>query len=195
MRIAFATVNAVLATVLFTFGQNPEMRQNAVDDCIVSLSGFPQDDGLKPVPPYPVELTGVSIEYFASGCYGRCPAFSIIVTKNVVRFQRHSHVRAKGNHQAQLTDQQFEAFLHAWYDGGFYKMRDNYCVVTCRDGTVVTISDIPKSSVKMTTPVFTKKVFDCFTTIDNRPETPKPPQRYFELSRQLKELARAHHWL
>ncbi len=188
-------VHAVSAAVLLSFGQDPQTHQRAVDDCIVALSGFSQDAAETPAPSYPAELTGVSIEYFTSGCYGRCPAFSITVTRNAVWFEGHSNVRVKGKHQAKLSGQQFESLVHAWYDGGFYRMRDNYCEVTCRDGTVVTISDIPKSSIKIATPVFTKKVFECFATIDNRPGTPKPPEQYFELARQIRELAEAQNWL
>ena len=74
-------------------------------------------------------------------------------------------------------------------------MRDNYCDVSCPDGTLIIVTDIPESSIKMTTPDFTKRVYQCFSTVDNRPQTPKPPDAYFDLSRQMRAFAEAQHWL
>lgn len=195
MRIAFAVVNAVSAIVLFTFGQNPETRQNELDECIASLSGFPKESAQVARPLYPDKSADVTLEYIEYGCYGHCPEFTLTISKNVLRFKGRAYVRAKGKHQAKLTGQQFETLLHAWYDGEFYRMRDDYCDIACPDGRQVVVTDIAESSIKLTTPTFTKRVFECFATVNNKPETPKPPPQYFVFSRQLKELARAHHWL
>jgi hypothetical protein len=74
-------------------------------------------------------------------------------------------------------------------------MRDNYCDVKCPDGTVIFVTDIPESSITLTSPNLKKRVYECFTATDNVPETPKPPEQYFQLSRQLRAFAKAQHWL
>lgn len=188
---------AVVLIVLTSFGkQAPDARRDARNECIASLSGFPKDAAPTPNPPsYPIDATGVTLEYFASGCYGTCPAFTLTISHDMARFDGHAYVRAKGKRTAKLNSQQFETFLHAWYDGNFHSMRDSYCDVSCPDGTVIIVTDIPESSITLTTPTFKKRVYECFTTINNQPETPKPPEQYFELSRQLRALAKAKRWL
>jgi hypothetical protein len=196
MRLTPATLSAVSLIFLVTLGQSSnDSRRVAQDECIASLSGFPKDPSMLPKPPYPVEPKDVKLEYFASGCYGKCPAFTLAITKDVARFEGHAFVRAKGKRTSKLSQQQFETFLRAWYDGNFYAMRDNYCDVRCPDGTVTIVTDIPESSVTLITPTFTKRVYECFSTVNNQPQTPKPPEQYFELSRQLRAFAKAQHWL
>jgi Domain of unknown function (DUF6438) len=180
---------------LSSFGQSsPTARQDARKECIASLSGFPADAGLHP-PPYPADLNGITMEYTESGCYGSCPAFTLTIIKEGARFDGHAYVRAKGKHTAKLSGEQFAAFLRAWFDGNFFAMRDDYCSVTCSDGTVIIVTDIAESSLKVTTPTFTKRVFQCFSTVSNQPQTPRPPEQYFELSRQLLSFVKSQHWL
>src|SRR5438128_176624 len=57
-----------------------------------------------------------------------------------------------------LSSQQLETLLHAWYDGSFYAMRDDYCSAPCPDGTVIIVTDIAESSITLTTPDFKKRV-------------------------------------
>jgi hypothetical protein len=196
MRLTPAILGAVFLIVLTNLGQSsPEARRNAQDECIASLSGFPKGASLPPKPTYPVDTTAVTLAYFASGCLGECPAFTLTISKDIARFDGHAFVRAKGKRTAKLSDQQFETFLHAWYDGNFYAMRENYCDIQCPDGTMIVVTDIPESSITLTTPTFTKRVYECFSTVDNHPETPKPPEHYFELSRQLRAFAKVQRWL
>ena len=70
-------------------------------------------------------------------------------------------------------------------------MRDDYCSARCPDGTVIIVTDIAHSSITLTTPTFKKRVYECFSTLNNQPQTPKPPEQYFELSRQLWAFAQA----
>jgi hypothetical protein len=196
MRLTATILGAVSFIFLVNFGQSSaDSRRIAQDECIASLSGFPKDAAVLPKPPYPVDLKGVTIEYFASGCLGECPAFTLTISKDIARFDGQAFVRAKGKRTAKLSQQQFETFLGAWYDGNFYAMRENYCDIKCPDGTMIVVTDIPESSITLTTPTYSKRVYECFTTVDNKPETPKPPEHYFELSRQLRTFAKVHHWL
>jgi hypothetical protein len=133
--------------------------------------------------------------YSATGCLGNCPAFTLTISENVAHFDGHAYVRAKGKRTARLTHREFEGFLHAWYEGNFYAMRDNYCGVTCPDGTQIIVLDNSESSITLTTPTFTKRVFECFLTRDDQPQTPKPPEQYYDLVRQLWAFAKAKHWL
>jgi hypothetical protein len=182
--------------ILASFGpQVPEAHRDVRDACIASLSGFPKDVPASPKPLYPTDATGVSLEYFASGCYGNCPAFTLTISKETAVFEGHAYVRAKGKRTAKLSSQQFETFLHAWYDGNFYAMRDDYCDVQCPDGTVILVTDIARSSIAVTTPTLKKRVYECFSTVNNEPQTPKPPEQYFQLSQRLLAFAKAHHWL
>jgi len=74
-------------------------------------------------------------------------------------------------------------------------MRDDYCFARCPDGTVIIVTDIAESSITLTTPAFKKRVYECFSTVNGQPQTPKPPEQYFQLSRQLWAFAKAQHWL
>lgn len=196
MQLAPATLAAVSLILLTSFGQqSPAPRRQARDECIASLSGFPKDAILSPKPPYPSDANGVTVEYFVSGCLGKCPAFRLTITKDTARFEGYAYVRAKGERTAKLSSQQFETFLHAWYDGNFYAMRDDYCSIHCPDGTTILVTDVAESSITLTTPSLKKCVFECFTTVNDQPETPKPPEQYFQLSRQFIAFAKARHWL
>ena len=172
MRIPLTTLGAVSLIVLSTFGQSSQAPQpDTADECIASLSGFPKETVSSPKPSHPVELGGVTLEYFASGCYGSCPEFTLTIGRSIARFDGRAYVRAKGKHEAKLSQRQFEAFLRAWYDGEFYRMRDSYCDISCPDGTTIIVTDIPESSIKLTSPALTKRVFECFSTVNNHPQT------------------------
>lgn len=141
--------------IFASFGQQgPPTRQETRNACVASLSGFPNDAPATPKPQYPTDTTGVTLEYFASGCYGNCPAFTLTINKETAVFEGRAYVRAKGKRTAKLSSQQFETLLHAWYDGSFYAMRDDYCSPACPDGSVTLVTDIPESSITLTTPVF-----------------------------------------
>lgn len=196
MRIPLATLGAASLIVLSGFGQSSQAPQrNSADECIASLSGFPRETVSSQKPSYPEELGAVTLEYFASGCYGSCPAFTLTINKNNARFKGRAYVRAKGEHQAKVSQQQFETFLRAWYDGDFYRMRDNYCDISCPDGSTIVVTDIPESSIRLISPGFTKRVYECFSTNNDRWDSPKPPDQYFELARQLRNFAKAQNWL
>ena len=196
MRFTAATLGVTSLMTLSSFSQSStSARQDARKECIASLSGFRTDASLHSTPPYPADLNGITLEYIETGCYGSCPAFTLVISKDGARFDGHAYVRAKGKHTAKLSEEQFAAFLRAWYDGNFFAMRDDYCSVTCPDGTVIIVTDIAESSIKVTTPTFTKRVFQCFATTNGQLETPKPPEQYFELGRQLRVFAKSQRWL
>lgn len=185
----------VVIVVSVGWGQVTNDWKAKQHECIDLLSGFPKDASHQSEPQYPADLNGVTLEYFASGCYGRCPAFTLTIRKDTAEFVGHAWVRKKGKHTAKISQQQFEKFLHAWFDGKFFAMRDNYCDVKCPDGTVVIVTDIPESSITVNAGTYRKTVYECFTTIDGKPETPKPPDNYFELSREFLQFAKAQRWL
>ena len=196
MRPVPTTIGAVsLIIVANLTPQSPVVHRDTRDACVASLSGFPKDTLTPAKPQYPTDMTGVTLEYFASGCYGNCPAFTLTIDKETAVFEGRAYVRAKGKRTAKLSSQQFETLLHAWYDGNFYAMRDDYCSVHCPDGTEIIVTDIPESSVTLTTPAFKKRVYQCFFGANGQPQTPKPPEQYFQLSRQLWEFAKARRWL
>ncbi len=196
MRFLPTVIEAVSLFIFANLAQQaPVAHQETQDACIASLSGFPKDTPALPKPQYPTEMTGITIEYFASGCYGKCPAFTLTIAKDIATFDGHAYVRAKGKRTTKLSSQQFETFLRPWYDGNFYAMRDDYCSIHCSDGTVIIVTDIPESSITLTTPAFKKRVFECFSSMNGKPETPHPPEQYFELSRLLRGFAKAQHWL
>ena len=196
MRFVPATINVVCLIVFANLtAQSPASHQDSRDDCVASLSGFPRDAPLAPKPQYPTDMTDVTLEYLASGCYGKCPAFTLTINRKTAVFEGHAYVRAKGKRTAKLTSQQFETLLRSWYDGDFYAMRDDYCSVHCPDGTEWVVTDIPESSITMTTPNFKKRVFECFSTVNGKPQTAKPPEQYFQLSQQLRAFSKAQGWL
>lgn len=196
MGRAPATLGVASLIIFAIFGpQVPDARNDTRDACVALLSGFPRDDAAQPKPLYPTDATGITLDYFASGCYGTCPAFTLTVSKETAVFEGRAFTRAKGKRTAKLSSQQFESFLHAWYDGNFYAMRDDYCSAQCPDGTVIVVTDVARSSVTLTTPTFKKRVYECFFTVNNQPRTPKPPEQYFQLLHQLQRFAKAQHWL
>jgi len=196
MRPVPTTIGAVsLIIVANLTPQSPVVHRDTRDACVASLSGFPKDTPTPAKPQYPTDMTGVTLEYFAYGCYGNCPAFTLTINKETAVFEGRAYVRAKGKRTAKLSSQQFETLLHAWYDGSFYAMRDDYCFARCPDGTVIIVTDIAESSITLTTPAFKKRVYECFSTVNGQPQTPKPPEQYFQLSRQLWAFAKAQHWL
>lgn len=191
-----ATLGVVSLIIFAIFGpQVPDARKDTRDACVALLSGFRNDDAAQPKPMYPTDTTGFTLEYFASGCYGNCPAFTLSIKKGTAVFEGQDYTRAKGKRKAKLSSQQFETFLHAWYDGNFYAMRDDYCFAHCPDGTPILVTDIAGSSITLTTPTFKKRVYECFFTVNNQPLTPKPPEQYFQLLHQLQAFAKAQHWL
>ncbi len=179
------------------YGQSTlDVRQaDEKQECISSLSGFPSEGPLTTPVPYPTTLEGVTIEYFESGCYGTCPAFTLRISKDFADWDGHAYVRAKGKRRAKVTLQQFDTFLRAWFDGKFSAMRDDYCSARCPNGMIITVTDIPESSMTLKTPGLTKRVYQCFATINAKPITPKPPEEYFILAKQLRAFAQSKRWL
>jgi len=184
-----------LITIATLTPQSPVAHRDTRDACVASLSVFSKDTPTPAKPPYPTDMAGVTLEYFASGCYGNCPAFTLTINKETAVFEGRAYVRAKGKRTAKLSSQQFEKLLHAWYAGRFYAMRDDYCSARCPDGTEIIVTDIAESSITLTTPALKKRVYECFSTVNGQPQTPKPPEQYFQLSRQLWAFAKAKHWL
>ena len=196
MKPGSATIVAFSLTFFANLASHSQTaHQDKAAACIASLSGFPKDNPATQKPEYPSDISGVTLEYFASGCYGNCPAFTLTISKGTAVFQGHDHVRAKGKRTAKLTSEQFDRFLRAWYDGSFYAMRDDYCSIHCDDGTVIIVTDVAESSITLTTPKFKKRIYECFSGINGKPQTPEPPKQYFELSRSLLAFAKAQHWL
>jgi hypothetical protein len=97
------------------------------------------------------------------------------MNKNIARFKGRAYVRATGEHQAKVTQQQFETFLRAWCDGDFSRMRDNYCDISCSDGSTI-VTDIPESSIRLISPGFTSVFMSVFplTTTGRKRQTSRP---------------------
>jgi Domain of unknown function (DUF6438) len=196
MRLVIASLAVVLMSFPKTYGQSISgVRHDEKQECISRLSGFSNEPTATASAPYPSNLDGVTIEYFASGCYGSCPAFTLRIGKAYADWDGHNYVRAKGKRRAKVTQQQFDAFLRGWFDGRFYAMREDYCTTRCPNGMVITVTDIPESSIILKTSEFTKRVYECFATINAEPITPKPPEEYFKLAKQLREFAKSKKWL
>jgi len=60
---------------------------------------------------------------------------------------------------------------------------------------MIIVTDIPESSITLNAGTYKKRVYECFTTIDGKPETPKPPEQYFKLSQEFLAFAKAQRWL
>jgi TonB family protein len=165
------------------------------DACITTLSSFAVDPSAAKPPELPDELRDVSVEYTASGCYGRCPAFTLRIDKNKAAWDGHAFVKKKGKSEKKISDREFSEIVRAWLDAKMYAMRDDYCQPTCPDGTSTIITDVQETSVSLKAPSYSKTVLECFTTIDGKPQNPRPPQGYFEFSRRLVEFVKSNHWL
>jgi hypothetical protein len=192
-RIASVGLVAVLTATVS--GQSKPDWQGQHEACIAALSSFAVDPiGTKP-PELPTDLAGVTIEYVSSGCYGNCPAFTLKLEMGKAAWEGHAFVKKKGKAGKQISDRQFVELVHAWLDSKMYAMRDDYCQPVCPDGTSTIITDVQDTSITLRAPSYSKKILECFTTINGKPQTPKPPAQYFQLSRQLVQLAKSNHWL
>jgi len=192
-RIVAVALVAVLTGTISS--QSKPDWQAQREACITALSSFAVDPSVAKPPQLPEDLEGLSIEYVSSGCYGNCPAFTLRVEKNKAAWDGHAFVRKKGKAEKQLSDRQFADIVRAWLDAKMYAMRDDYCEPTCPDGTSTIITDVQDTSITLKAPSYSKKVLECFTTLDGKPQTPKAPEQYFQLSRQLVQLAKSNHWL
>jgi hypothetical protein len=195
MTRILSLVLAVLLTAAIS-GQSKPDWQARRENCILALSSFAVDPAVAKPPEIPDGLEGVKIEYVSSGCYGTCPAFTLQLEKGKATWEGHAFVKKKGKAGKQISEEQFSGIVHAWLDAKVYAMRDDYCQPTCPDGTSTIITDVQETSITLKVPPsYSKTVLECFTTIDRKPQNPKPPEQYFELSRQLVNLAKANHWL
>jgi uncharacterized protein DUF6438 len=186
----------VLALVTATLsGQSKPDWQGRRESCVERLSTFATEASTMKPPQIPDDLDSVALEYSASGCYGRCPAFKMRVEKGRVVWERHAFVKKKGKAERRISPQVLRNLVRAWLDADIYAMRDDYCGPTCPDGTVMVITDVQETSITLQSPSYSKTVLECFTTIDGKPQTPKPPQQYFRLSQQLLQFAKSNRWL
>ena len=192
-RILSAGLLALITATIS--GQSKPDWQTRRESCVATLSSFAVDPAVTKPPELPDDLDGVKIKYFSSGCYGKCPAFALWLEKGKATWEGHAFVRKKGKATKQISDRQFAALLQGWLDAKMYAMRDDYCAPTCPDGSSTIITDVQETSIALESPSYTKKVLECFTTIDGKPQNPKPPEQYFELSRQLLLFAKSNHWL
>src|SRR5580704_17459873 len=176
-------------------GQSKPDGQTRREACVATLSTFVIDPATLNPPRLPDDLSGVAIEYFASGCFGSCPSFTMRVQKDKIEWVGREYVKKKGNAETHISEKEFETWVKAWQSAKMYAMRDDYCEPTCPDGTRTIITDVQDTSISFISPSYSKKVLECFTTIDGKPENPRPPDQYFQFSHQLIELAKSKHWL
>jgi len=196
-----STMQRVSSLMLLAFmavslsGQSKPNRQGQRESCITALSTFAAEPNTFKPPTIPDDLTGVTMEYFASGCYGNCPAFKLRIQKDVALWEGHAYVKAKGKKQRKVSPEQFRVLVQAWLTGSVYAMRDDYCQPPCPDGTVMVITDVQDTSITLKTSGFTKTVSECYTTIDGKAQNPKPPEQYFRVSQELLRFAKSQGWL
>jgi hypothetical protein len=176
-------------------GQSQPKLESARDSCIKTLSSFAADPKTVKAPEIPGDLSGVALEYSASGCFGDCPAFRLRLQKDIATWEGIAYVKAKGKRQRKVSPEQLRALVQSWLNEDLYAMREDYCQPPCPDGSVVIITDTQETSISLKTASFTKKVWECFTTIDGKPENPKPPEQYYRLSRDLVRFAKAQGWM
>jgi hypothetical protein len=176
-------------------GQSKPDRQSRRETCIADLSSFAVDPSTVKPPLLPDDLNGIVINYFESGCFGNCPAFTMRIQKNKVEWDGHAYVRKKGKAEKPISSEEFKTLVQVWLGAKIYAMRDDYCQPTCADGTVIIVTDVQDTALRLDAPGYSKKVSECFTTIDGKPRTPKPPDEYFQFSRQLVAFAKSKHWL
>jgi hypothetical protein len=192
-RLTYVALVVVLTVMLS--GQSKPDWQTRLEACVAALSSFAVDPAATPQPQIPKDLEGVTLQLNSSGCLGNCPSFTLRLEKNRAVWEGRAFVKKKGKAVRQISEETFGKLVRAWLDADMYAMRDDYCGYTCPDGTEAITLDAQETSVTLTTPAYSKKVFECFTTIDGKPQTPKPPEQYFQFSRQLIELAKSSHWL
>lgn len=159
--------------------------------CIATLSSFAVDPSVAKQPRFPDDLDGVSLEYSSSGCYGKCPAFTMRIENNRAVWEGHAFVRKKKRIEKRISREILQTFVRAWLDDGLYAMRDDYCNPTCPDGTKIMATDLNETSISIKGPSYEKSVSQC--SVANI--EPTPPDQYFRLSHDLREFAKANGWL
>ena len=193
MKCSLLLILAVV--VLPAEGQLGQDWHKEREACVESLSTYAIDPETAQKPNIPDDLTGVTLEYRASGCLGKCPSFTMTIRGDLVMWEGRAFVKAKGERQTRITPQQFRELLGVWMEGKVYAMRDDYCGITCPNGTTGIETDLQDTKITLKTSSFNKSVLECYETINGKAETPKPPDAYFRLSKKLLEFARSKRWL
>ena len=91
-------MSAVLVVVLTATlsGQSKPDWHARREACVAALSSFAGDPGAMRQPQLPNDLEGVALEYSSSGCYGRCPAFTLRLERTRAAWEGHAYVKKKG---------------------------------------------------------------------------------------------------
>ena len=168
-RIVAVGLVGVLTTTIS--GQSKPDWQARREACITALSSFAIDPiGTKP-PELPDDLEGVTIEYVSSG-HRRCPAFTLHLEKNKAGWDGHAFVHKKGKAAKQISDRQFCGLSTRMAGCEDVRYAQRLLPANLPEGTSTIITDVQETSITLSAPGYSKKVLECFTTIDGKPETP-----------------------
>lgn len=77
--------------------------QTRRESCVATPSSFAVDPAVTKPPALADDLDGVKIEYVSSGCYGKCPAFTLWLEKGKATWEGHAFVRKKGKAAKQIS--------------------------------------------------------------------------------------------
>ena len=86
----------LVAVLTATISGQSKSASGGDEACVAALSSFSVDPNLTPAPQLPNDLKRITLEYFSSGCYGRCPAFTLRLEENRAIWEGHAFVKKKG---------------------------------------------------------------------------------------------------
>lgn len=102
---------------------------------LVALPFLPAKAGV-----YPKGTTGVSIEMIRSGCYGKCPVYSIAISDTgIVKYKGENNLGSIGNKGASVSQEQVSQLL-AEFDRVHFFSLDDRAFEHCSDTPTVTVS-------------------------------------------------------
>src|ERR1700731_3268560 len=128
------------------------------------------------------EITKISLE--RTPCFGACPVYKLTIHRSgQVDYEGTDHVREKGSRTGRISREDFDKLVKKIDEINFFSLNDRYDGKN-RDGSGVTVTDLPTRKTTVTRGNRTK-------TVENYFRGPKDLQ---ELEDLIDELTKSADW-
>lgn len=160
--------------------------------CVQEFSGYDPALAHLALRGVPQDRSQIELTYAEQGCEGTCPIFDITARQGEITFEGKNYVKVTGIRNAKLSEADFSRLLSLWYANNFFAMRDEYCQLSCSDGSNSVFLDLRESSLTLKVNDETKSVHECW---DKSLTVPHAPQPYYGVQQKLWQIAKSHGWL